>query len=643
MADAVNGGTPPVADLWDAERRLWEAFGRGEPVDLRVGDPVSDDPLRGDSWGASRQVRAEVVAALLLGAVQPVAGYVPGVSLTGALIVGDLDVQKGVVGYAAALRECRFDGALLLAEATTRTVDLSGSVLGLLDASAAAISGHLLVDQCRTGPIMLDGAHISGRWSLNGTSVTVALFADRVTVDSGMFCRFGFHAEGESRLVDAQIRGSLDMTGAHLANPGQVALSADRLRVEGSLACSGGFRADGQISLNAARIGGQVSFNSAHLANPGQIALNANRLTTDSSMFCGEGFQVDGEMRLHSAHIGGQLSFEGAHLASPGQVALSADRLNVEDGLFCEGGFRADGEIRLAVARIGGELSLIGAHIANSGGSVLYAGGLTVDGAIFCEDGFRADGTVSLIDAHVSETLSFSGATLANPGGMALNIRRLRADSLRLDDLAVTGTVDLTSAQVRAFHDDPGHWPDLLLLDGLTYDDLRPYEPVNGRGGRLAWLSRDEPGYRAQPYEQLATYYRRLGHDDEARRVLIAKQRRRRAGLRIPSKIFGYTLDVIVGYGYRPVRAFGWLAVLLAIGSMYFTANRPAPVDPVHYPHYQPVLYAADLVIPIVNLGQAGVWAPAGAAQWVAAALVASGWILATSVIAGITRILARA
>jgi hypothetical protein len=353
--------------------------------------------------------------------------------------------------------------------------------------------------------------------------------------------------------------------------------------------------------------------------------------------------RADGEINLHSAHIGGQLSFEGAHLTSSGQTALDGQRLTVEDGLFCEGGFRADGEIRLAVARIGAELSLIGAHIANSGGSALYAGGLTVDGAMFCKDGFRADGTVSLIDAHVSAGLSFSGATLANPSGTALNIRRLRADSLWLDDLVVTGTVDLTSAQVRAFHDNPGHWPDSLLLDGLTYDDLRPYASASGRGGRLAWLNRDEPGYRAQPYEQLAAYYRRLGHDEDARRALVAKQRRRRAGLRLPYKIFGYALDVTVGYGYRPIRAFGWLALLLAIGSVYFTANRPAPVYPAHHPHYQPVLYAADLVIPIINLGQAGAWEAIGMAQWVAAALTASGWILATAVVAGITRVLTRA
>jgi hypothetical protein len=65
-------------------------------------------------------------------------------------------------------------------------------------------------------------------------------------------------------------------------------------------------------------------------------------------------------------------------------------------------------------------------------------------------------------------------------------------------------------------------------------------------------------------------------------------------------------------------------------------------LDPTQHPHYQPVLYAANLVISIVNLSQADIWAPAGAAQWVAAALTALCWILATAAVAGITRVLTR-
>ena len=55
-----------------------------------------------------------------------------------------------------------------------------------------------------------------------------------------------------------------------------------------------------------------------------------------------------------------------------------------------------------------------------------------------------------------------------------------------------------------------------------------------------------------------------------------------------------------------------------------------------------PALYALDLLLPVINLGQDGAWKPAGAGQWFATALVLLGWVLATTVAAGATRLLRR-
>ena len=104
MGDGVAEGGLPVADPREAERRLWAAFGRGVLVDLRVGDPEADNPAHADRWDESRRVRAEVVVALLLGAVDPVAGCVPKIRLAGALVEGSLDVRQGIVGCAAELQ-----------------------------------------------------------------------------------------------------------------------------------------------------------------------------------------------------------------------------------------------------------------------------------------------------------------------------------------------------------------------------------------------------------------------------------------------------------------------------------------------------------------------------------------------------------
>ena len=57
---------------------------------------------------------------------------------------------------------------------------------------------------------------------------------------------------------------------------------------------------------------------------------------------------------------------------------------------------------------------------------------------------------------------------------------------------------------------------------------------------------RDASGYSPQIYDQLAAVYRRSGHDDDARRVLIAKQRRRFAQRNLAWRVEGYVLDGLV-------------------------------------------------------------------------------------------------
>ena len=69
----------------------------------------------------------------------------------------------------------------------------------------------------------------------------------------------------------------------------------------------------------------------------------------------------------------------------------------------------------------------------------------------------------------------------------------------------------------------------------------------------------------------------------------------------------------------------------------------PPPVDEGQNPVFNPWLFAADTLLPIVNLGQDGYWRLEGASQWIGSGLVAAGWILATTAAAGAARVLKRA
>ena len=202
-----------------------------------------------------------------------------------------------------------------------------------------------------------------------------------------------------------------------------------------------------------------------------------------------------------------------------------------------------------------------------------------------------------------------------------------------------------------------------MRLDGFTYDSLIT---LRGQGGkdrqidkyisdsantsaeilpardRLPWLRNTATGYRPQPYEQLALFYRRMGHDDESRKVLVAKQRDRRSTQGIGGKIWSYLLDWSVGYGYRPWLAALWLVALITVGTIVFALRPPPALTPGAAPKFDPFVYTVNLLLPLGQFIQTGHWNPQGTERWFAYALVGTGWLLATAVMAGITRVLKR-
>jgi hypothetical protein len=149
-------------------------------------------------------------------------------------------------------------------------------------------------------------------------------------------------------------------------------------------------------------------------------------------------------------------------------------------------------------------------------------------------------------------------------------------------------------------------------------------------------------GFRAQPYEQLAAYYRSLGNDGEARTVLLARQRAVRAELPFPRRLPGYLLDLLVGYGYRPLRAFGWAIGLLVASSVYFGRVHPQRTGSDSSATFNPVLYAADHLIPVVRFGQSDAWQYHGVPAVVTVVLTVLGWTLGIAIAAAAGRTFTR-
>ena len=238
--------------------------------------------------------------------------------------------------------------------------------------------------------------------------------------------------------------------------------------------------------------------------------------------------------------------------------------------------------------------------------------------------------------ARVDGALSFADATLQD---LSLTNAVVEVLDLRTAG-AATGVVDLRHTRCNVLRDAEETWPATIALDGLVYDAI----DTGGRGlrvaSRLTWLRRERDGYRPQPYEQLAALYRGLGADAEARRVLLDKHRRRRRETRPLSRLFGHVLDWTVGYGYRPWLAALWLLVMLGAGSLVFSVWPPTRLVPGR--HFDAVVYAFDLLLPISAFGLRDAFVPIGSTRWLAYALTAAGWLLLTALVAGITRTLRR-
>ncbi|NBE54099.1 oxidoreductase [Streptomyces boluensis] len=389
------------------------------------------------------------------------------------------------------------------------------------------------------------------------------------------------------------------------------------------------------------------------------------------------GARITGRLELDGAEIGHAFQLEGcrleekvslwgattrtirlAHSWVPG---IDAGLARIEGALHLKGVAVEGGPLILTNARLAGELILTDARVSAPGEWAVHAGGLAMEGGFFAHR-LRTRGGLRLPGAQLPRGLFLLGARLENPGGVALAGKAMQVGDFDFRPAAPpSGTVDLRSAQVTWCQDSEQGWPEEVLLDGFTYGSIRFGETAGAEdsaagqdgtperdrattGGevarRLAWIRRN-PGYAPQPYEQLAAWYRQIGHDSDARRVLLAKQRHRRRALPPAGRVWGHLLDVTVGYGYRPWLAGMWLLTLALLGTWVFATHDPTPVKAGEGAPFQPFVYTLDLLIPIGGLGQrAGwYWTDSGA-QWLAYALIATGWVLTTAVVAGVSRTL---
>ncbi|GAA1297220.1 hypothetical protein [Pseudonocardia xinjiangensis] len=403
-----------------------------------------------DLEGAS--LSATTLAAVLTGST---ASGAPALTLRRATITGVLRLTGAEIGVPVELRSCVFAQAPDLRMAQFTGLALTGCRLPGLRAGNLRVAADLLLDDGFTshGPVHLADAQIGGSLRLSGGRLRGAggraLIADRIVVDGTLYAR-RLRSSGEIRLPGARITGNLDLSGADLNSPTGDALDATGITVGGSLLAGRhdagpdvAFCAAGRLMLAGARVGGDLIFSGA-------------RIERGSAAMSVESEPEPGESRLPVVPGG----------IVDGTACLVADRVRVEGNLELDDGVHTDGTVRLPNAVVGGYLRLSGARLvgpmgATGRGIALLGDGMDVSGDLEGRDNgrgpLRCAGQLRLVDAHVRGSASLTGIVLSTPRGYALLADRLRiGGEFYLRRLQCKGTVRLQNAEIGATLDCTG-------------------------------------------------------------------------------------------------------------------------------------------------------------------------------------------
>lgn len=495
--------------------------------------------------------------------------------------------------------------ALWAAFPTGRLVDLAGEPscgpgepdLAPLPVVRAEVLARLLLGGCTARPgsvpaVNLRGARITGRLDVSSGSITCPVRLERCVLTEAP--KFSNASTARLRFAECRLPG---FDGAGLACNGYLSFSGSRIT--------------GLLNLTHAHVRGGFRLNLTEVSNPSSPddwAVFAGGLVVEGATFIREA-EITGGLLLGSARLDGGLFMEGTTLRSTVHLALDGQNLVADEDIRCSA---------LLVRRKG-------RPVIRNGEPVIRL--------------FTSEGGIRLRGARCTGSVSFDQAVLS---GRTDDDRALHASHMKVRELILTtrdpieGTVSLKYSKIDVLLDSRSTWPRKILLNGLEYGTLRGAPPAE----RLSWVQLD-PAYHNWPYEQLAAWHRQNGRDGLARQVRLATMRARREFQRPIRRLPEILLDWTVGYGYRPWRAAWWFALALAVGTIVFTLVPPhQPRNPQDQPPFHAFSYALDLLMPIPLFGQRDHWVPVGWTLWLSYTLIASGWILATALIAGATRVL---
>jgi hypothetical protein len=418
----------------------------------------------------------------------------------------------------------------------------------------------LLVD----GDFSLEGSFVGGRVDLLGANV-------------GYVAMSGATFEGAVNLTAAKVSGSANLLGATF----KAKVDLNRADIGSDLDMRGAtFGHD--VSLTAAKVGGSVR--GATFKATGYL------VRADIASDLGMSDATFERVFLSSAKVGGLANLLGATF----KAKVDLNRTDIGSDLDMSGA-TFEHDVSLTAAKVGGSAYLIGATFK---------------------------GHIDLNRADIGSDLDFSAARLTrrvDMTGCEVKSEFRLESSQHLPARWGQGALMLRNAHVGVVQDwwqhnssdnssDPS-WPEALELEGFTFDRLGGRFGTGKEAGMMArpssryveWLGKDS-GSSPQPYEHLASFFRRAGEPGKANDVLYeAREKRRRAASSKVEATGLWFLRLTIGYGLgnRYFRVLWWVVGLSFLGMFILIAAGS--------PERWPSLFFASLdqFLPVIKLNKA--------------------------------------
>jgi hypothetical protein len=500
------------------------------------------------------------------------------------------------------------------------------------------------------GGLHFDGARIGGGFFMQGARVEapntagLSLYNAELGEDLVVGCIEEKRCEFSSFLLitGALIHGACVILGVRFEQGWWTCINAQNIRVGENLILAGHqvdnstyypLSAFACIWLRGAHIGGSFNCQGLEILADGGYAMLADSIVVEESVkvsaFSGSQTILDGLVTFEDARINGNLDICNAVISTKGDTAFSANGAQI-------GGSLAIGLERTITPAV---------SIAPKNPVVEFKGALALQR-------LKVEG-----DAAITST------SIRAPNLRALDLESARvAGQFEAFANAIIGRVVLARGKIGQLRDDPqtGWGVDAQIdMNEFLYEQIsaprqlkvqdapdttkKPRSDAHAYRHRIAWLRRncdDTAGddFSPQPWRQCAVALERGGHYREARYIAFEGQKvenQNRLRKQPFRAFFVWLAEILFGYGLKPKRAgvtlvccllIGWLGVaaMQHRGALVLSAPeqsaallsegpQPTPIRCIN--EISPLVYAVDLMVPLLDLQQESTCEPGAAAD----------------------------